>query len=92
MSQESPVGRRGLVTTTIPAGGMGEVRIAIGGGTTTYGAYCVYSGISVPTGTRVSVRELFPPRTLVVVPDVQDSPQESVRDSERDSERDSPSG
>jgi hypothetical protein len=64
---------------------MGEVRVAIGGGTTTYGAYCVYSGLTVPTGTRVSVRELFPPRTLVVVPDVQDSPRDSVQDSPQDS-------
>jgi hypothetical protein len=77
MEEQSPVGKSGLVTTTIPAAGMGEVRVAMGGGTTTYGAYCVVRGVAVPTGTRVKVVELFPPRTVVVVPEVKPSPQDT---------------
>ncbi|GAA3817256.1 hypothetical protein [Cellulomonas soli] len=68
MSEQTPVGRTGLVTTTIPVGGMGEVRVAIAGGTSTYGAYGVDRTVPVPTGTRVGVVELFPPRTIVVAP------------------------
>jgi hypothetical protein len=59
------VGLVGLVTTTIPVGGLGEVRLAVGGGTT-YPAYAANRGVVIPTGTRVTVTEHFPPRTLVV--------------------------
>lgn len=68
MVEETPLGRIGLVTTTVAAGGMGEVRIAIAGGTRTYGAFGVDREVAVPTGTRVRVVELFPPRTVVVAP------------------------
>jgi hypothetical protein len=63
------VGRIGIVTTTIPPGGMGEVRLAVAGGTSTFGAYGANRGVSIPTGTRVTVVEHFPPRTLVVSAD-----------------------
>lgn len=63
------VGRRGLVTTTIPAGGIGEVRLAFGRGTDTYGAYGANRGVTIPAGTRVTVLEVFPPRTVVVSAD-----------------------
>lgn len=63
------IGVRGFVTTTIPAGGLGEVRLPVRGGTDTYGAYAVVRSVPVPTGTGVVVVEVFPPRTLVVQPD-----------------------
>lgn len=62
-------GRVGLVTTTIPPGGLGEVRLVVGSGTATYFAYGVNRGVSIPTGTRVTVVEFYPPRTLVVSAD-----------------------
>ena len=77
MEQQSPVGRTGMVTTTIPVGGMGEVRVAIGGGTTTYGAYGADRDVPVPTGTRVNEVELFPPHTVIVEPAMQTSPQDT---------------
>jgi hypothetical protein len=63
------VGATGIVTTTIPAGGLGEVRLAVRGGTETFGAYGANRGIPLPTGTRVTVTEVFPPRTVVVTAD-----------------------
>lgn len=63
------VGKIGIVTTSIPPGGMGEVRLAVAGGTSTYGAYGLNRGVMIPTGTRVTVVEHFPPRTLVVSAD-----------------------
>jgi hypothetical protein len=59
------VGLVGLVTTTIPVGGLGQVRLPVDGGTT-YPAYAANRGVPIPTGTRVTVTEHFPPRTLVV--------------------------
>jgi len=49
---------------------MGEVRVSVAGGTTTFGAYCADRGTPVRAGTRVTVIELYPPRTLVVQPDL----------------------
>jgi hypothetical protein len=63
------VGRVGLVTTTIPADGMGQVRLAVDGGTSTYNAYGANRGVTIPRGTRVTVTEHFPPRTVVVTAD-----------------------
>jgi hypothetical protein len=64
------VGRIGIVTTTIPAGGMGQVRVVVAGGTSTYNAYGANRGVAIPTGSRVTVIELFPPRTVVVSADL----------------------
>lgn len=63
------VGKVGIVTTSIPPGGMGEVRLSVAGGSSSYGAYGVNRGVPIPTGTRVTVVEHFPPRTLVVAAD-----------------------
>ena len=62
---ENLVGLVGLVTTTIPAGGLGEVRLPVRGGTT-FPAYGANRGVPIPTGSRVTVVEHYPPRTLVV--------------------------
>ena len=66
---ESLIGKVGIVTTTIPSGGMGEVRLVVAGGTSTFGAYSSNRGVSIPTGTPVTVVQHFPPRTLVVSAD-----------------------
>jgi hypothetical protein len=63
------IGVRGLVTTSVPAGGLGEVRLTFGLGTETYGAYGANRGVPIPAGTPVTVVEVYPPRTLVVSPD-----------------------
>ena len=63
------VGSVGIVTTTIPAGGLGQVRLAVAGGTSTFNAYGQNPGVAIPTGTRVTVVEHFPPRTVVVSAD-----------------------
>ncbi|MDQ1286581.1 MAG: hypothetical protein QG622_146 [Actinomycetota bacterium] len=62
-------GRVGMVTTTIPVGGLGEVRLPFGGGTSTYSAYSSNRGVPIPTGTRVTVVEHLTARTLVVSAD-----------------------
>lgn len=69
MGADRLVGLIGIVTTTIPVGGLGEVRVAIRGGSDTYGAYAANRGVPIPTGTRVTVTEVYPPRTVVVTPD-----------------------
>jgi hypothetical protein len=69
MAMRSLVGQVGIVTTTIPVGGQGEVRLSVAGGSSTYGAYSANRGVPIPTGTRVTVTEHYPPRTLVVSAD-----------------------
>jgi len=58
------VGKLGRVTADIPAGGrqMGEVMIDGQG----YNAYHVERDLPLARGTRVSVVEHYPPRTVVV--------------------------
>jgi hypothetical protein len=63
------VGARGIVTTTIPVGGLGEVRLSSRGGTETFGAYSANRGVPIPTGTPVTVTDVYPPRTVVVSAD-----------------------
>jgi len=69
MSAHRLVGAFGIVTTTIPAGGLGEVRLPARGGSETYGAYSANRGVAIPTGTKVTVTEVYPPRTVVVAAD-----------------------
>ena len=76
MSSSSPapgphplIGVRAVVTTSIPAGGLGEVRVPHRGGTETFGALGVNRGIAIPAGSRVTVVEVHPPRTVVVTAD-----------------------
>lgn len=69
MDAEDLVGSTGIVTTTIPVGGAGQVRVSALGGSETFGAYSRNRGISLPTGTRITVVEVYPPRTLVVTAD-----------------------
>jgi len=69
MNVQDVVGLTGLVTTTIPRGGLGEVRVVVGLGSQSFGAYASNRGISLPSGTRVTVVEYLPPRTVVVTAD-----------------------
>jgi hypothetical protein len=44
------------------------VRLPVAGGTT-FPAYSANRGVAIPTGTRVTVTEHYPPRTIVVSAD-----------------------
>jgi hypothetical protein len=45
------------------------VRVPHRGGTETFGALGVNRGVGIPSGCRVTVVEVHPPRTLVVAAD-----------------------
>jgi hypothetical protein len=62
------LGRVGRVTGTIAPGRIGEVMIAIRGGSEAFHAYSADSEDTIETGRRVVVVEYFPPRTVVVSP------------------------
>jgi hypothetical protein len=62
------IGKVGRVTGTIAPGRIGEVMVAIRGGTEAFHAYATDPGDTITTGTRVVVVEYFPPRTVVVSP------------------------
>jgi N-acetylmuramic acid 6-phosphate (MurNAc-6-P) etherase len=62
------VGRVGRVTGTIAPGRIGEVMIAIRGGSEAFNAYSADSEDTIEAGRRVVVVEYFPPRTVVVSP------------------------
>jgi hypothetical protein len=61
-------GKIGRVTTTIKPGHVGEVMVAVRGGTEAFNAYATSPDDTIPTGTRVVVVEYFPPRTVMVAP------------------------
>ena len=60
------VGRIGLVSDTVPAGGAKRGEVMING----QAYYAIPADIddTIPTGTRIVVVEHFPPRTVVVTP------------------------
>jgi hypothetical protein len=62
------IGRMGRVTGTIAPGRIGEVMIAIRGGSEAFHAYAADTAETIAPGTRVVVVEYFPPRTVVVTP------------------------
>jgi hypothetical protein len=62
------IGRVGRVTGAIGPGRIGEVMVAIRGGTEAFNAYAADSAETIPTGTRVVIVEYYPPRTVVVTP------------------------
>ena len=59
-------GKVGRVTGTIAPGAIGEVMIAIRGGTEAFQAYAVDRAVTLARGSRVVVVEYYPPRTVVV--------------------------
>lgn len=68
LSADRMVGRVGRVTGTIAPGRIGEVMIAIRGGSEAFHAYSADSEDTIEPGRRVVVVEYFPPRTVVVSP------------------------
>jgi hypothetical protein len=62
------LGKVGRVTGTIAPGRLGEVMVAIRGGSEAFNAYASEPDETIGRGTRVVVVEYFPPRTVVVSP------------------------
>lgn len=62
------VGKLGRVTGTIAPGRVGEVMIHIRGGSEAFLAYAADNDETYARGTRVTVVEYYPPRTVVVTP------------------------
>jgi hypothetical protein len=68
LADQVMVGRVGRVTGTINPGKLGEVMVAVRGGSEAFHAYAAEGDDTIRTGTRVVVVEYFPPRTVVVTP------------------------
>lgn len=62
------IGKVGRVTGVIGPGRLGEVMVAVRGGSEAFNAYSTDSEVTIAKGTRVVVVEYFPPRTVVVSP------------------------
>lgn len=68
MVEQEMVGRVGRVTAAITPGHLGEVMIAVRGGSEAFHAYGSEPAETIGKGTRIVVVEYFPPRTVVVSP------------------------
>jgi len=68
MPQGELVGKVARVTGSIAPGRIGEVMIAVRGGSEAFHAYASDTSLTITRGTRVMVVEYFPPRTVVVSP------------------------
>jgi hypothetical protein len=66
MADQPMVGKVGRVTGTIAPGRLGEVMIAVRGGTRAFQAYASDADDTLDPGSRIVVVEYYPPRTLVV--------------------------
>lgn len=60
------VGKVGRVTGTIGPNTVGEVMIAIRGGSEAYNAHASEAGQTIGSASRVLVIEYLPPRTVIV--------------------------
>ena len=60
------VGKTGRVTGRIGPGLVGEVMIAVRGGSEAFNAYAAVSGESIEVGASVVVQEYLPPRNVYV--------------------------
>lgn len=60
------IGKVGRVTGAVGPGRVGEIMLAIRGGSEHFHAYPVDAGARIPVGTRVVVVEYHPPRTVIV--------------------------
>ena len=54
------------MTGAVGPGRVGEIMLAIRGGSEHFHAYPVDAGAKIPVGTRVVVVEYHPPRTVIV--------------------------
>jgi hypothetical protein len=68
MADHRIVGKTGRVTGRVGPGRIGEVIIAVRGGTEAFHAYAGEGDDEMTPGSRVLVIEYLPPRTVVVTP------------------------
>jgi hypothetical protein len=68
VQDQGMIGRIGRVTGGIGPGRLGEVMIAVRGGSEAFNAYASDPEETIGKGTRIVVVEYFPPRTVVVSP------------------------
>jgi hypothetical protein len=68
MVEADMIGLTGRVTGAIVPGHLGEVMIAVRGGSEAFNAYSSDPSETIGKGTRIVVIEYFPPRTVVVSP------------------------
>ena len=66
-SRPSLFGKIGVVSATIPPGGIGEVRIAVRGTTEAFSARAA-GGTGIASGTQVTVVDELSPQTVQVTP------------------------
>lgn len=67
MADQKLIGKTARVSGRVEPGRIGEVMVPVRGGTEAYHAYSADDQV-IPTGTRVLVVEVLPPRTVVVTP------------------------
>lgn len=68
VADQNMLGKVGRVTGTIAPGRLGEVMIAVRGGSEAFHAYASDPADTIGKGTRIVVIEYFPPRTVIVSP------------------------
>lgn len=68
LADQTMLGKIGRVTGRIAPKELGEVMVAVRGGSEAFAAYAADAGTTIDKGTRVVVVEYFPPRTVVVTP------------------------
>lgn len=68
MADHRVVGKTGRVTGRIGPDSLGEVMVAVRGGSEAFHAYNVDRSIEITTGTQILVLDYLPPRTVVVTP------------------------
>lgn len=68
MADHRIVGKTGRVTGRVAPGRIGEVMIAVRGGSEAFHAYAAEGDDEMTPGSRVLVIEYLPPRTVVVTP------------------------
>ena len=66
MPDPQMVGKTGRVTGAIAPGQLGEVMVAMRGGSKPFQAYASDSDSTLAPGSRIVVVEYYPPRTVVV--------------------------
>lgn len=66
MPDPQMVGKTGRVTGAIAPGKLGEVMVAMRGGSEAFHAYASDSVETLAPGSRIVVVEYYPPRTVVV--------------------------
>lgn len=71
-STSPPYALTGIVTGEVRTGAIGEIRVRIRGGSETFYAYPAKEDEKIPIGSTVLVVAYAPPRTVHVVPWVED--------------------